>query len=130
MPKFLAQAPLVMILHFQSKKASHLSFGAPKWHNTQGEKTCVLRKKLPCDQNNPKFLEIWARGSLRGTMLGHRSFNQDSKLVLLFCLFYLFCFLAQFCLQAPHLSLCTHISCHVMINHPPQYSFVSVSLLY
>ena len=132
MPKFLAQVPVVVIFHAKSKNSSHLSFGAP---NPMRRASCAahrekkpvfVTKKFPCDQNCPKLLEIWAGGSLRGTMLGHRSFNQDSKLILLF---FLFCCSTQFGLQAPYLGLCTHVPCLVMISHPPQYGLVSFFLL-
>jgi len=70
MHKFLVQEPLVVIFYVESKNASHLQFGAP---NSKGhangamqreKKTCVLTKNFPCDQNYPKFLEIWGGGSL------------------------------------------------------------------
>ena len=130
MPKSLVQAPLVVILHAESKNASHFQFGAPNPKRRHREKkTCVVTKNFPCDQNCPKLLEIWAGGSLRGTILGHRGFNQDSKpILILFPLLSLGCS-TQFCLQAPYQSLCTHVSCPVMITHLPQYVFISIGLL-
>ena len=79
-----------------------------------GEKPYIWPKNLSCDQKFPKFLEIWARGSLWGAMMFQGSLSQDSKPIFLFHLFFLSCCFLQFFLQTLYSGLCTHFSCPVM----------------
>jgi len=63
-PKFLVQAPVVMILHDESKNASHLSFGAPNPERgasgmAHREKNLVFCTKISENTKNaPNFLNF------------------------------------------------------------------------
>ncbi len=65
MPKFFVQAPVVMILHAESKNASHFQFGAPNPKRrssgaTHREKKPVFSpKSYHVTTIDPNFLIFW-----------------------------------------------------------------------
>ena len=96
------------------------SYGSRQWHDAQGEKTCVVTKNLSCDQNFPKFLEIWVGGSLWSDMLGQRGFSQYLKSIELPLPLFLLDCLPQFRLQIPDSGLAHFVSRHVVESHVSQ----------